>query len=63
MEKNIKRAFEKTGIWLLQPLIIIKQLQKQLSKPSTPSKLSPLPMTTLITAQAVRRLIKSSPSR
>jgi DDE superfamily endonuclease len=62
-EKNIKRAFEKTGIWPLQPSITVKQLQKQPSEPSTPSKLPPLLIATPITARAVRRLVKSSPSR
>lgn len=61
--KNIKKAFEKTGTWPLQSFRTINPLQKASSRPSTPSKLPPLSMTTPITVRGIRRLVKSSPSR
>lgn len=60
--KNIIKAFEKTGIWPLQPLKTIQQLQKPISTLSPPSKLSSIPIKTPQTARAIRRLCKASPS-
>lgn len=61
-EKNIQKAFEKTGIWPLQPSKTINKIQKP--PPSTPihSRLAPLPIPTPQTAHAIRRLLKTSPS-
>jgi hypothetical protein len=61
--KNIKKAFEATGIWPLQPLTTIKKLQKPSHTSSTPSKLPPLFTKTPQTVRSIRQLIKSSPSR
>jgi DDE superfamily endonuclease len=61
--KNIKRAFEVTGIWPLQPLLTLAKIQKRSSAYSTPTKLPLLPMATPQTARAVRRLLKSSPTQ
>lgn len=62
-ERNIKRAFEKTGIWPFQPSITVKQIQKQPSKLSTPTRLPALPLATPVTARGCRRVLKLSPSR
>jgi DDE superfamily endonuclease len=61
--KNIKKAFEKTGIWPVQPSVTINQLQKASSAPSTPSRLPPLSIATPLTVRGIRRLVKSSSSR
>jgi hypothetical protein len=61
--KNIQKAFEKTGIWPIQSLTIIKQLEKTSNTVSTPSRLPALSMATLLTVRGIRRLYKSSSSR
>lgn len=59
--KNIKKAFEVTGIWLLQPLLTLVKIQKPSSSIySTPTKLPPLSIATSITTRGVRRLLKFS---
>jgi hypothetical protein len=61
--KTIKKAFEATGIWPLQPLTTIKKLQKTSYASSTPSKLPLLSIATPQTVRGIRQLVKSSPSR
>jgi DDE superfamily endonuclease len=48
--KNIKKAFEVTGIWPLRPLLTIAKIQKPSSAYSTPTKLPPFAMATPLTA-------------
>jgi hypothetical protein len=60
--KNIINAFRKTGICPLKPELIIQEIQKPSPRPFTPSKLCLLPIVTLITCRAVRRLCKASPT-
>ena len=60
--KNIKKAFEKTGIWPLNKERTISKLQQSSSAPTTPSRITPLPITTPMTCRGIRRLLKSSPS-
>jgi hypothetical protein len=62
--KNIKKAFESTGIWSLQPLLTLTKIQKSSSSIySTPTKLPPLPIATPMTTRGVHRLLKSSPTQ
>jgi hypothetical protein len=58
--KNVKKAFEVTGIWPLQPSRTISKIQKPSSAYSTPTKLPAFATATPYIARGVRRLVRSS---
>lgn len=61
--KNIKKAFEKTGIWPLKAEITISKLPPPPETPATPSQLPSRAYPTPATARALRRLTKQPEGR
>lgn len=61
-EKNIKKAFESTGIWPYNPEKTIRKLQKPVLIPTTPVPLSIRTLSTPLDCRDLRQLGQLSPS-
>lgn len=57
-EKNVKKAFEKTGIWPLCPEKTVKSLEKSAPSPLTPLRTSSAAIATPLTCRGIRRFLK-----
>jgi hypothetical protein len=60
--KNIKKSFESTGIWPLNPKKTLKKLPVPPEAPRTPAPLAIRTAATPLTCRGVRRLITASPT-
>ena len=61
---NIQSAFANTGVWPLNPAIILKKMKSKSSSNSTPSKGTPKTMKTPLTSRGIRslhRILKGNP--
>ena len=60
--KNIKKAFEKTGIWPRNSQKTVALLQKPEPQPATPSRLPTLSIKTPLSCHGLRQLLRTSPT-
>ena len=61
---NIESAYANTGVWPLNPAIILNKMKSNLKSNSTPSKEAPKTMKTPLTSRGIRtlhRILKGNP--